>query len=97
MARSKKNVDEDGNPKKGVTYEDVKSDYVLPVSRKDYMEFLEIYHFIRPYLDRELQTTKEELLKKFPKKKAMVEDIWICVHDLKLKWTSEMVNRVFNV
>jgi len=99
MGRGKKNIiiEENNQPKKRVTYEDVKSTYLLPIDRKEYIKFTDIYHYIRPYLDRELKTNKSELLKKFPESNKMVEDVWYCVNDLKLKWPNEMVAIVFDL
>jgi len=83
--------------KKGVSYKDIKPTAGLPVSQEEYNRFLEVYHSIRPYLERELQVTKEQLLKEFPDRKQMVEDVWTCVVDMKMKWPHEMVGTVFNV
>lgn len=58
--------------------------------------FLEIYHHIRPYLNREITVTKAELLKKFPDRKKMVNDVWTCVTELKLVWPYEIIGRVIN-
>lgn len=95
MARTK-NVDID-KPLKGVKYEDIKpkKDMLLYDTTK-YLYFLKVYHYLRPYLDRELPSiTKKELIAKFPKDKKMTENVWDCVYELKLKWPDEMVGRVF--
>jgi len=84
-------------PGKKVSYKDIKPTAGLPVSREDYCAFLDIYHYLRPYLDREITVTKEELKKRFPDRKQMVDDVWTCVFDMKLKWPDEMVGTVFNV
>lgn len=72
-----------------------KSDEVL-VNQKEYLAFLEIYHHLRPYLGKEITVKKADLLKKYPKRKEMIEEIWVCVFDLKLIWPHEMIGRVLN-
>jgi hypothetical protein len=67
------------------------------MSRNEYMVFLDIYHEIRPYLDREIKVAKPDLIKKYPKHKKLVEDVWTCSVDLKLKWPHEMVDRIFEI
>lgn len=95
MARTKKTEDEEEKTaKKGVKYSDVKPEAGLKINRNEYLAFLDIYHEIRPYLEREPTVTKEYLLKKYPKRKKMIEDVWICVFDLKLKYPHEMIGRI---
>lgn len=93
MARTKKSDEE--KPVKGVKYEDIKPTKGLVYDRNKYLQFLEIYHYLRPYLERELPNlTKKDLVAKFPKDKKMVEDVWDCVYELKLKWPNEMIDRI---
>lgn len=96
MPRTKKLI-EDGENKKGrkVIYEDVKPTSVGYYNRDKYLAFLEVYHVLRPYLqDRKPNVSKEELLARFPKKKKLVDEVWECVHDLKLIWPNEIANRI---
>lgn len=93
MARPKKSDEE--KPVKGVKYEDIKPTKGLVYDRKKYLYFLEVYHYLRPYLERELpKINKKDLVAKFSKDKKMVEDVWDCVYELKLKWPNEMIGRI---
>lgn len=79
-----------------VKYEDIKPSAGIKVNRDKYLLFLDIYHYLRPYLDRELPVmTKKELIEKFPKDKNIARNVWECVYELKLKWPDEMVGRIF--
>jgi hypothetical protein len=81
-----------------VKYEDIKPSAGLKVNREKYLLFLDIYHYLRPYLERELpQLTKKELIAIFPKDKTIAANVWDCVYELKLKWPDEMVGIVFEL
>lgn len=64
------------------------------VDRDKYMKFLKIYHRIRPYVQKENNITKADLIKLFPKEKKMVESVWTCVNELKLIWAKEIFDRL---
>lgn len=95
MARPKKEIGEE-KPKKGVTYSEVKADKGILVDKDRYLLFLDIYHHLRPYLERENKTTKEELIKLFPQDKQLTEDVWTCVFELGLIWPQDMTGRLFS-
>lgn len=65
------------------------------VSRENYLRLLPIYHEIRPYLAKPKDVTKEYLLKKYPKEKKLVNEIWECIFELKLVWPQEIADRIF--
>jgi hypothetical protein len=97
MARTKKLTEEgEVKVKKGVTYADVKPSPGMNINRTEFLKFLEIYHLLRPYIERPAPITKEALLKKFPDRKKMVEDVWMCVYELKLVYPGEMIGRILN-
>lgn len=95
MARPKK-INVEDKPIKGVKYSEVKPIKGILVNQKKYLLFLDIYHYLRPYLNKEITITKAELVKRFPKDKQLVNDVWTCVMDLKLVWPDEMVGRLFS-
>jgi hypothetical protein len=69
------------------------------MDRDNYILFLDIYHYLRPYLSEESprrikDIKKSELVKKFPKSKKMAEEVWDCVFDLKLTEINEIVDRL---
>lgn len=96
MARPKKQNTTEDKPAKGVKYSEVKPEKGMLVNQKKYLLFLDIYHYLRPYLNREIQITKSEIHKRFPTDKQLVEDVWSCVIDLKLVWPQEMMGRLFS-
>lgn len=69
------------------------------MDREKYILFLEIYHYLRPYLPdtsaRKIKNIeKKELIKKFPKSKKLTEEVWECVFDLKLTDINDIVSRL---
>jgi hypothetical protein len=71
----------------------------ISMDREKYILFLEIYHYLRPYLSEESprrvkDIKKSELVKKFSKSKKMAEEVWDCVFDLKLTEIPDIVARL---
>lgn len=95
MARTKKDTGEE-KPVKGVKYSENKPEKGMLVNREKYLLFLDIYHQLRPYLEKPPLVVKDDLLKKYSDNKELVEDVWMCVNELKLVWPQDMMGRIFS-
>jgi hypothetical protein len=93
---AKRKIEGEEKPKRAVTFEEIKPGPSIILNREDYLVFLDIYHYIRPYLNRPIAVTKQDTKKKWPDHKQMVDDIWMCIDELGLKWPDEMIGRIFN-
>ncbi len=99
MARQKKDSTTE-KPVKGVKYSEIAPKVGTLHNRKKYLYFLEIYHYLRPYLSEESprrikDITRGDLFKRYPLYKQLVDDVWTCVFELKLQYPEDMVDRLF--
>ena len=100
MAQPKKDSANEEKPVKGVKYSEIKAGKGMMINRARYFLFLEIYHYLRPYLPEEskrrvLDISKADLVKKYPKDKQLTADVWSCVFELKLTDAQDIVGRLF--